>query len=264
MAFCQNCGKELAEGARFCDGCGKAVGAATEEGAKRSQKFLGGGVQYKCPSCGAVVSRTTRKCPDCGYKIDFQAQSKSVQKFLEYEKNHSLEEALEEFDFPLEIQELLELAIFAQTRLEGDKDYDDFRTMWFNFINRIYGKASLMVDDKEIVDKISKIKDNAKETVDKCEKEEKKSEHKSKIVFIIILLLIVLSIGYCTVGKKFVANREIQKIEESIDAALEAKDYAKAERLLLEYKPNKKLSKEQNAEIEGKKEFFMKKLQEEK
>lgn len=27
MAFCQNCGKELNEGAKFCEGCGQAVGS---------------------------------------------------------------------------------------------------------------------------------------------------------------------------------------------------------------------------------------------
>lgn len=28
MAFCQNCGKELNEGEKFCEGCGQAVGSA--------------------------------------------------------------------------------------------------------------------------------------------------------------------------------------------------------------------------------------------
>lgn len=29
MAFCQNCGKELNEGAKFCDGCGSKLGEIT-------------------------------------------------------------------------------------------------------------------------------------------------------------------------------------------------------------------------------------------
>lgn len=38
MAFCQNCGKELNEGAKFCEGCGQAVGSVQMSATSNNQK----------------------------------------------------------------------------------------------------------------------------------------------------------------------------------------------------------------------------------
>lgn len=93
--FCSNCGTKLNEGARFCHGCGAAVGAAapqpqvqTSQSAKpetnrteRKQEFVG--KVLKCPHCGGVINETTAICPECGIQITGKAALLSVQSFKE-------------------------------------------------------------------------------------------------------------------------------------------------------------------------------------
>lgn len=93
--FCSNCGTKLNEGARFCHGCGAAVGVAapqpqvqTSQSAKpetnrteRQQEFVG--KVLKCPHCGGVINETTAICPECGIQITGKAAISSVQAFKE-------------------------------------------------------------------------------------------------------------------------------------------------------------------------------------
>ena len=59
MAFCSNCGKELAAGAKFCFECGTPVGK-TDETVRRT---VYSGEIHKCPSCGEVLQSMTAICP---------------------------------------------------------------------------------------------------------------------------------------------------------------------------------------------------------
>ena len=82
MAFCQKCGKELAEGAQFCASCGTPVGEAGNDGSKRVQKFEG--EIRKCPNCGAVLESFQAVCPSCGFELRGSTKvASSVQKLAD-------------------------------------------------------------------------------------------------------------------------------------------------------------------------------------
>lgn len=66
MAFCINCGQELAEGAKFCANCGKAV---TGESTISQRKTVYEGNLHKCPNCGEVLNSFVTNCPTCGHEI---------------------------------------------------------------------------------------------------------------------------------------------------------------------------------------------------
>ena len=66
MAFCINCGQELADGAKFCANCGKAV---TGENAPSQRKTVYEGNLHKCPNCGEVLNSFVTNCPTCGHEI---------------------------------------------------------------------------------------------------------------------------------------------------------------------------------------------------
>lgn len=65
MVFCTNCGQELAKGANFCAGCGKAV---NDSASITQRKTVYDGKIYKCPNCGDVLNAYESVCETCGYE----------------------------------------------------------------------------------------------------------------------------------------------------------------------------------------------------
>lgn len=65
MAFCVNCGQELAAGSKFCASCGKAV-SGNNSTSKR--KIIYEGEIYKCPNCGDIMDAYESVCKACGYE----------------------------------------------------------------------------------------------------------------------------------------------------------------------------------------------------
>ena len=53
MAFCQNCGNQLAADAKFCSNCGTPAGSTGTENI-RKQEYVGS--VKKCPNCGAQMN----------------------------------------------------------------------------------------------------------------------------------------------------------------------------------------------------------------
>lgn len=78
MAFCINCGQELAEGAKFCANCGTAVNE-TNSSAQRRTTYEG--EIHKCPNCGEVLESFVVNCPTCGYEFRGTKNSTSVREF---------------------------------------------------------------------------------------------------------------------------------------------------------------------------------------
>ena len=79
MAFCINCGQELAEGARFCSSCGKAV----DSNSTYQRKTVYDGVIHKCPNCGEVLSSFLAICPACGFEFNSKKVNSSLKEFIE-------------------------------------------------------------------------------------------------------------------------------------------------------------------------------------
>ena len=66
MAFCINCGQELANGAKFCANCGTAVNGT---GSNTQRKTTYDGEIHKCPNCGEILDSFISSCPSCGYEL---------------------------------------------------------------------------------------------------------------------------------------------------------------------------------------------------
>ena len=78
MAFCINCGQELAEGAKFCGNCGKAVSDSNSNG---QRKTVYDGEIHKCPNCGEALRSFELVCPTCGYELRGTKVASAVQLF---------------------------------------------------------------------------------------------------------------------------------------------------------------------------------------
>ena len=59
MAFCQNCGKELNEGAKFCEGCGQAVGSMQIEKPQQTSTYTISGVKTPLNQGETIVIQQT-------------------------------------------------------------------------------------------------------------------------------------------------------------------------------------------------------------
>jgi len=80
MAFCQNCGNQLAADAKFCSNCGTPAGSTGTENV-RKQEYVGS--VKKCPNCGAVVTSLTAVCTSCGHEFVNTKVDKSVKEFFD-------------------------------------------------------------------------------------------------------------------------------------------------------------------------------------
>ena len=86
MAFCINCGNQIAPGASFCGNCGTKVGGVVptqtppipqvQPSTQRQQEYIG--KIFKCPNCGEVISQSAARCPSCGYEISGKAKVHSL------------------------------------------------------------------------------------------------------------------------------------------------------------------------------------------
>lgn len=81
MPFCMNCGQQLPEGAKFCSGCGTAMGEVKSEETQRQQEWAGNII--KCPSCGEDIPSFTAICPACGHEINSAKVSSSLKNFID-------------------------------------------------------------------------------------------------------------------------------------------------------------------------------------
>jgi hypothetical protein len=79
MAFCTNCGTQMADGVNFCTSCGTAIGGTATP---QPTTIKAGNIQ-KCPACGAPVESFQGKCPSCGHEFRDVKVSNSVQAFFE-------------------------------------------------------------------------------------------------------------------------------------------------------------------------------------
>ena len=79
MAFCSNCGKELAAGAKFCFECGTPV-EKTDETVRRT---VYSGEIHKCPACGEALQSMTAICPACGHEINSAKLASALKEFID-------------------------------------------------------------------------------------------------------------------------------------------------------------------------------------
>lgn len=63
--FCKKCGKEVAEGKRFCGGCGQAMPTATVPAQPEPVA-----APQLCAKCGATLAPGKRFCKQCGQAVD--------------------------------------------------------------------------------------------------------------------------------------------------------------------------------------------------
>lgn len=76
MAYCSNCGAQIAENTKFCPECGSPNTSVSASSPQRQQEYSGKII--KCPSCGGVLKSFEASCPTCGYELRGSQPTNSV------------------------------------------------------------------------------------------------------------------------------------------------------------------------------------------
>lgn len=78
--FCQNCGNQLGDGAKFCSNCGTATGSVSGNSpSQRKEEYVG--VVKKCPSCGSPMQSMDAVCTSCGHSFTKGNTFDSIKEF---------------------------------------------------------------------------------------------------------------------------------------------------------------------------------------
>lgn len=165
MAFCISCGHELAEEAKYCANCGKAV----NNSATTQRKTVYDGELHKCPNCGELLNSFVTNCPTCGYELRSVNTNSPVNELAKkIEKTTSVAEKIElitNFYVPNTREDIYDFFILAVSNLE-DTNYDT-DDAWRAKLEQAYLKAKISfgrepefeyVDElyKKTIDKVTK------------------------------------------------------------------------------------------------------------
>lgn len=160
MAFCSNCGHQLADGEKFCAGCGRALEVAQNGNEKRT---VYDGKIHKCPNCGELLDSFTAVCPVCNYELRGTQTTSCVHELSQkLEKTDLLEKKIElisNFYIPNTKEDIYEFFILAYSNITGGGYGID---AWKVKLEQAYLKAKLAFGDsadfKYIDELYSKIK----------------------------------------------------------------------------------------------------------
>ena len=143
MAFCSNCGHQLADGAKFCFECGAKLNAYESQGTQR--KTVYDGEIHKCPNCGDLMDPFEIKCDACGYELRSAKATNSVKEFeskLENAKSVNARIALiKTFAIPNAKEDIYDFFILAISNIEAGGDETD---AWLAKLEQTYQKARLL------------------------------------------------------------------------------------------------------------------------
>lgn len=165
MAFCINCGQELADGAKFCANCGKEVNSNSTN----QRKTVYEGEIHKCPNCGEILSSLAVKCPSCGYEIRGSKASNSVKEFgmhlADVENDMQKITIIQSFPIPNNKEDILEFLILAATCLDPNENITgagvkkDVSDAWRAKVEQSYQKAKLLFANDADFSKIQNVYD---------------------------------------------------------------------------------------------------------
>lgn len=151
MAFCTNCGHQLAEGAKFCFECGTKVNApSTSTGEQR--KIVYDGEIHKCPNCGEVLNSFSAICPACGNEIRDKAVAFSVMRFvskLEAAKNDAAKiSIIRNYPIPNTREDVWEFMLLVSNNVLSS-EAGELRRTWQAKLDQIYQRAKIILPEKD-------------------------------------------------------------------------------------------------------------------
>lgn len=174
MAFCSNCGEQIKDGAKYCNGCGVPV----DNTVTRRRTTYEGEI-HKCPNCGEILNSLVTNCPSCGHEIRGSKASDLVREFA-IKLSHSTSEEqkialLRSFPIPNTKEDIFEFMILAASNMNSNnKLRQDISDAWLVKFEQSYKKALLLFKDDSDFSRIQKIYDEGYSNIIASKKREVK------------------------------------------------------------------------------------------
>ena len=261
MAFCINCGQELAEGAKFCANCGKAV----NDNSTSQRKTVYEGEIHKCPNCGEVLSSFVTVCPACGHELRGAKASNSVRelamKLQQIESGRTSKSnnlfgwgfaskqpddideqkinLIKSFAIPNTKEDILEFAVLAASNVDRnayDESYGylsqrmnarrrDVSNAWMSKLEQAYQKAKIVLAGDPRLNEIQTLYDSTHKSVNKVKwRMWKLIGIIYGVLFAVAAVLLIIVFTTKSISEKNEIKR-LEAIEEKIEIALDDGDY---------------------------------------
>ena len=230
MAFCTNCGQQVADGAKFCANCGTPI---TQSNTQTERKTVFDGEIHKCSHCGEILKAFETVCPSCKFEIRGTKSSsevselvkkieeldrkkyddsfiKSIKRKLDGTKLSPIEEQkislISNFPIPNTKEDILEFMILSSSHILAKKPsgdisehdellYEELKKAWKMKFEQAYDKAKICIKN-----------DEDRTAIEQCYNKtivepKKKRKNNTKIVLLSVfipLILIITSIVLIT------------------------------------------------------------------
>ena len=230
MAFCINCGSQVADGAKFCANCGTPT---TQNIFNSERNTVFDGDIHKCLHCGEILKAFETVCPSCKFEIrgakSFSAVSELVRKIEELDRKKNddsfiksikrkldgtklspIEEQkislISNFPIPNTKEDILEFMILSSSHVLAKKPsgdisehdkllYKELKKAWKMKFEQAYDKAKICIkNDKDR----SEIEQYYNKTIVEPKKKRKKTTKIVLLSVFIPLILIITSIVIIT------------------------------------------------------------------
>ncbi len=144
MAYCTNCGQQVADNAKFCANCGTPIASANDG----ERKTFYDGEIHKCPHCGEVLKAFETICPTCKFELRGAKAVGSVREFAFKLENVNSEEKrielIKNFYIPNTKEDIYEFFIYAMSNLNSSVREAE---AWQVKLEQTYHKAKLSFGD---------------------------------------------------------------------------------------------------------------------
>lgn len=202
MPICSNCGKEIAEGVKFCPECG-ASATLNEDGYNTVRKQVFVGEVRKCPNCGSELQGMAAICPTCGYELNNKQLNSHVKKLADllddgekkgYLTRERKTDLIENYPVPNEKESIAEFLYYIKMRVAAltndklTKDIVYWHDVWRLKAENIYQKASVVLGKDKMVE-------NVYNEILSLVAETKKRYTKKRIIHIVITLAVLGGLG---------------------------------------------------------------------
>ena len=175
MAFCTECGHQLAEGAKFCFECGAKVNAPSSPRVEQRKTVYDGEI-HRCPNCGDILDAYESVCETCGYERRGTKATSSVQelarKLEAIESQRPPKKAasiftqaftqghisktdeqkinlIQSFPIPNTKEDVMEFMLLAINNISGTNS-SDIRIAWQAKLDQIHQKASMILPEADM------------------------------------------------------------------------------------------------------------------